>query len=278
MSSPSDVSLIAFKAINNFVNTLCEVFGERQHSLVLYKHLLSKTTLSHEEAIAKHIGAFKDFCVSNGEVILTHAELCDLNTHVVTYSEKVKIDFEPIFKEADSDTKKVIWKHLLTISALVDPSGRAKQVLVENRSKNGESEADFLTDIIGKIEGVVDPTADPMQAISGMMQSGVINDLISGLGSGLQDGSLDMGKLMGSVQTMVGGMDSGKETPAGGMDIQGMMSQMMPMMQGLNPNSSMSDAGGGASPPDLMAMLGPMMAQMSTQQSKKDVKEITDAK
>ena len=48
---------------------------------------------------------------------------------VLEYSDKVFINFSDIFKESDAETSNVIWNHLLTISALVDPSSKAKEIL-----------------------------------------------------------------------------------------------------------------------------------------------------
>ena len=46
-----------------------EVFGKKQRSLKLYVRLITKTTLSHEKAIKKHIKAFRDFCISNRDAL-----------------------------------------------------------------------------------------------------------------------------------------------------------------------------------------------------------------
>ena len=60
-----DTSLVTFKAISNFTTSLEEVFGKEERPLKLYVHLISKTTLSHEKAIQKHIEAFRFFCTAN---------------------------------------------------------------------------------------------------------------------------------------------------------------------------------------------------------------------
>ena len=279
MSIPSDMSLIGFKSIVGFVTDLESVFGEDQRSVVLYKHLLSKTTLAHNESISKHIKVFDKFCRLNCDAIEKNDKEL-MKEYVLEFSEKVKLDFKYMLDNSDADTLRAIWTHFLTISAILNPAGQAKKVLIENRSKNGESESDFLADIIGKIENNVDPSADPMEAIGGMMKSGVLNDLIGGLGTGLQDGSLDMGKLMGSVQNMVSGIQggSGTENEGGGLDLQNMMIQMAPMVQNLTSSSTLGEAGGRA-PPDIMSMLGPIMSQLDTNDGGKapDLKKLMDS-
>ena len=65
----SDSNLITFKAIINFVNDLNSLFGETQHSLKLYQHLITKTTFAHDKPILKHIEAFTNYCASNMEAL-----------------------------------------------------------------------------------------------------------------------------------------------------------------------------------------------------------------
>ena len=57
----NDSYLLIFKAISNFVKDLVPNFGEQQRSLILYNHLIEKTSIIHEKAIKKHILAWKTF-------------------------------------------------------------------------------------------------------------------------------------------------------------------------------------------------------------------------
>jgi hypothetical protein len=259
----TDTSLITFKAISNFTNCLAEVFGEEHRCLKLYAHLISKTTISHEKPILKHIVAFRDFCINNRDAI-ENKDYTKFDMKNITYSERVYIGIYDILKESDRETSGIIWKHLLTISALVDPTGKARKVLKETSEKNGGVlEANFLQNIIEKVEKNVDPNANPMEAITSIMQSGVFQELVSVMGSGLQDGSLDLSKLMGTVQQMVGTMNedgSDSENDA-------TMNLMNTMMSNLNTGGSgvSGVSGGGGQPPDLsniMAMMGPMLGAL----------------
>lgn len=250
----SDASLICFKAIATFTNNLGELFSTNQRPLKLYCHLLNKTTLSHDKAIAKHIDAFRDFCISNRDGITSKDEKKLVKTRV-EYSKKVFIDFKDIFKRADTETKREIWKHLLTISALTDPAGKAKEILKQTTTGN---EGDFLTNIIAKVEAHVDPNANPMEAVSSIMQSGVFTDLIGGMNSGLQDGSLDLGKLMGSVQNMVSALGEQSGDQEGGEQAMNMINTMMGnLTSGTSSNSGASSTQG---MPDLAGMMGPLLA------------------
>jgi hypothetical protein len=197
----TDTDLISFKAISKFTDELAQLFGKKQRSLKLYNHLIHKTTLSHQESVQKHISAFKTFCIANRDAILNKNKSV-LKESKVSYSTRVYIDIESILNEADEDTQEIIWKHILVISALVDPISKAKSVL-----KN-EKESDFLMNIITKVENSVDvDNSDPMQTVSNILTSGVFTDLVSNMNKGLEDGSLDIGKLMTSVQNMVGNLN-----------------------------------------------------------------------
>ena len=262
-----DKSLSVFKAIVKFVTSLNECFGGSQKTLQLYCRLLRKTTIVHEDAIKKHISIFKNFCKTNREHIIKKDKNFSLSQ--IKYSDRVYINLTPIFSKATKDNLNVIWKHLLIISAYLDPESGAKDILKENKSssdkkntmpqasavetlrKNNKSDSKedkFLDDIINTVELNVDKDTDnPMQAVNTMMGSGVFNNLMGNMNNGLQSGDLDMGKLLGSVQGMVSslnddmkGMEKTEEN--NGMSemlnhmngMMGMMSQMTSQMKNSN--------------------------------------------
>lgn len=248
--------LIAFKAISEFTKELSQNFTtkDKNHSLKLYEHLLNKTTLSHDKAIKKHVDAFRTFCIDNRDAI-KNKNISLLKNKKVNYSTRVFIDFSTIFKESDKDTTNIIWKHLLTISALVDPAGKAKDVL---KSASGTKEADFLNNIIDKVESSVNPNSNPLEAISSIMTSGVFNDLITGMNNGIQNGELDLGKLMGTVQTMCSTLsaDTGSENP-----IDNPMNMLNSLMSSMNTGKASSESA--ADIPDLTSLLGPMLTTLT---------------
>jgi hypothetical protein len=259
--SSVNYEIIAFKAISDFTKELCENFAskDKNHSLKLYEHLLNKTTLSHDKAIKKHIESFREFCVANRDAI-SNKNYSLLVNNKVTYSSRVYIDFSSIFKDSDRETSNIIWKHLLTISALIDPAGKAKEIL----KNNGDSkEANFLSDIINKVESNVNPNSNPLEAISSIMSSGVFNDLITGMNSGIQNGDLDLGKLMGTVQTMCASLstDINSANPSGDININ---ENPMNMLNSLM--SNMNTKGGEGGMPDLSnltSLLGPMLTTLN---------------
>ena len=251
----NDNTLICFKAISNFTTELGELYSKQQKSLKLYNRLINKTTITHDSSIRKHIDAFRVFCVSNRDAIKLR-QIDKIQVSKISYSERVFIDVVNIFRIADNDSIKVIWDHLLCISALVDPAGKAKDILKENLSsgKNGLGETNFLADIIDKVEKHVDPNANPMEAVSSIMKSGIFTELIGGMNQGLSDGSLDIGKLMGAVQGMMGQL--GEKTGGGQQsdNAMQMLSTMMGSMGGLG--------GGNGPPPDMASMMQTMMSSM----------------
>ena len=259
MISPTDYNLIAFKAISTFTAQLNEIFGsdKQNHSLKLYERLISKTSISHEKIIKKHIDIFREFCIVNRDALMAK-DIKKILNYKVEYSPKVYIDFNNIFKKSDKETTEVIWKHLLTISALLDPAGNAKEILKNSKDNN---EADFLTDIINKVESHVSPDSNPMEAVSSIMSSGVFTDLISGMNSGIQNGSLDLGKLMGTVQKMCTSL-GGNPANTGGESSNG-MDMIANLMSSMNTNNESGSSAGGPDMSQLASMLGPMLSTLN---------------
>jgi hypothetical protein len=234
-----DITLTTFKAIVNFTESLGDIFANKNHALKLYCHLISKTTFCHDKAIEKHIGAFRKFCITNRDAILENDEN-KIQVNNITYSGKVFINVKQILCMCDSDQKKATWKHLLVISALVDPMSRAKEIL-RNKKEEENTESNFLSKIMDKVEKNIDVDADPMSAVSSIMSSGMFSEMIEEMNTGMQNGSIDLGKLLGTVQTMVSETNGGTSGTEGTNmpDLGGIMSMIGPM-------------------------LGPMMATMNT--------------
>lgn len=257
----TDNNLVVFKTIANFTQALSEEFGKKQHSLELYCRLINKTTLAHDAPIKKHISAFTNFCISNKDAIISkdHTKITISN---ITYSDKVYINIKQILNWADTDTRDVIWSHLLTISALVDSTSNAKEILKSlevqesNSTEHSGEESDFLSKLMEKIEGHIDPNATPMQAIASIMSSGILTDLISGMNTGISNGSLDLPKIMKSVQGMIGKMAAKNGNNKSSQDSMNMINGLMGMMGG---------AGGGseAGTPDMAGMMQGLMGAMA---------------
>lgn len=264
-----DTSLIKFKAISNFTNELGETFSKKQRSLKLYCRLINKTTIVHDNSINKHIDAFRNFCISNRDAIVNKS-VDKIQISKIEYSQRVFIDIVEIFKLSDKDTAKIIWEHLLCISALVDPAGKAREVLKKNLDdgKTGSQETNFLTDIINKVEEHVDPNANPMEAVSSIMKSGVFTDLIGGMNNGLSNGSLDLGKLMGAVQGMVGQLGGQADGEPNSENAMSMLTTMMGGLAGSNPGSADTNT------PDLAGMMQGIVKELANSTPAPEVGEL----
>lgn len=210
---------LSFNTICNFIRDLNASFGGKQKSLMLYGHLIEKTGLIHIEPVKRHITIFRNFVETNEEAIMSRDKK-KMKTTKIIYSEKVAIDMANIFQMCDREEEAIVWNHLLTISAILNPESQAKQILKELKSKaeeGGNKEGDFLQNIMGKItdhvnasgeEGGQDP--NPMAMIGSLMSSGVFSELFQTFSTGLGDeggatgGGMDMSKLMGTMQNMMG--------------------------------------------------------------------------
>jgi hypothetical protein len=246
-----NTSVLIFKAICEFVSELNNEFGSSHKNIALYNRLLEKTGIVNVGPVNKHIDCFRNFFLKNQKA-MEEKNTEFLVEQKISYSDRVFIDVSVILRKASKDNSKVIWQHLLNIWCLIDPASQARRLLSESlknsENKDGTAEEDFLTNIISKVEQTVSKEKidqeNPMAAISTLMQSGVMTDLVNGMQKGLSDGSLNVGKLMSSVQTIMGKM-GGDRSGIGGL----------PNMQG----------GGMQGMPDLsqmMSMIGPMMGNM----------------
>lgn len=202
----NDTSLLIFKAIASFVHDLNEIYGEKYKPLLLYSHLLEKTGVIHEEPIKKHIQIFQTFLIENDEAIVQKNET-KFKTTMIHYSEKVFLDMKEVFQIAGTD-KKTIWQHLLTLSALLNPSSKAKDILRKEK-ENQEPEEDFLSSLVEKVGQHIDPTStNPMDSMNNLVSSGVFGELMNNMDKGISNGTLDMGKMVGSLQTMIGSLST----------------------------------------------------------------------
>lgn len=258
--STEELALLSFKAICSFVNDLNSIFGAKQKSLKLYARLINKTPFTNEEAIKRHILCFSQFCVANRKAIREQNPVELSHKHIVFTKDKIYINMELIFSSVSSEPElaKDIWKHLLTISALIDPAGGAKQVLMNEAQNEAHASAETKAEIpvgddpflnmVSKLQGNIKPDASVSDIFSSVMQSGIITDLMSGM----QSGQLNIGQMLGSIQKVL-------STAGGDSDpqLQGMMNMMGTMASSMGASAG---SGGSQQAPDLSGM----MSMMST--------------
>lgn len=239
---------LCFKVISNFTLELVNLYSKQQRSLKLYGRLIDKTSHTHSQSIEKHINAFRTFCISNRDAIITKS-VQKIVLDTITYSDRVFINISHIFRLSDEDTQDVIWEHLLCISALVDPLSKAKEVLSKRVSvdKNGD---DLLTDIFEKIEQSIEPNSSPIQALSGIMKSGVFTDVVTIL-KGISSNGPDVGKVIGLVQNVIVKLkDKTKGDPES--------EKIITMIDGLIGNIGNTNG----TPPDFSGIMQEMMTSM----------------
>ena len=205
---------LAFNTICNFIRDLSASFGNKQKSLLLYGHLIEKTGLIHIDPVKKHIHIFKKYMEENQEAI-ENRDKSKFKSFLISYSDKVAIDLKGVFALCDKEEEKVVWNHLLTISAVLNPLGNAKQILKDlsdataKKGGNGAGgqEENFLKNIMDKIgtemENYDTENMNPMQMIGSMMSSGAMNDIFQNISSGLNEGNLDLGSMMNTMQSLV---------------------------------------------------------------------------
>jgi len=225
-------SILAFKAISNFVSDLAQEFSNVYHPVALYNRLLERTKIGNDAIIRKHVDLFRTFVAENRVGILEN-DITKFAQSTIQYSERVFINIVDLYQKANKENKEAIHQHLLAISALLDPTSNAKQVLANSMrssalvpavaasasASSGDNESKFINDLISKVEGTINPSemTNPMQAVTSIMSSGVFNDLVTSMSDGISSGNLDIGKLMTSMTSIVSNIQ-----PAGGSAPSGM--------------------------------------------------------
>ena len=147
-----DQTLNIFKSINGFVKNMNDCYGSQQKTLQLYARLITKTTFEDEGPILRHVAAFTKFCQENKDSILEKNHKTLVNPKI-SYNEKVYINMQHILNSASASERSIIWKHILTIYAFIDPQSQAKEMLRQVIDKDGKGgkEEEFLTDIFDKV-------------------------------------------------------------------------------------------------------------------------------
>lgn len=235
-NSKSEKFLHAFGKISDFVSELNGVFGGHFHEIAAYNHLLSRTKISQKLIIKKHVELFREFCERNREAFLSK-DFSKIVSRRIAFSERAYIDVHALLsqKNIDSDTSDTIWNHLLVISASIDPTVEIQEMLKKLQT-SGSPEGQFLDNFFTRIQSVDTSNisaSDPMTAASAILQSGVLNDLVGSIDKQVKDGSLDFGKLLGTVQTMLGsfsGMPGGPSNDANPLAGMGGFGNMLNMM------------------------------------------------
>jgi hypothetical protein len=210
----TQTQLMTFNAITGFVAELNWAFGKQQHSLALYSRLIEHMNLSNTNAIKKTVDSFNSYISKNQSAIEAREE-GKLSSDKIMYSDRVYINLTPLFRIADAETKGAMWRHLLTIYGVLYPDSQAKDILRKINTTEKTSESALISDMVNKIVPHLNTEeTNPMQAIMGLMSSGVFTELIGSMQKGMDEGNIDMNKLMGQVTTMFSQTDPTAKLPA----------------------------------------------------------------
>lgn len=196
-----------FGLIKQFISTVNECYGNNFINIQLYNRLLEKTTEEHTESIAKHIELFKNFAIENEEMIKERST--SFTNSKIEYSEKVFLDMKDIIDKCNGGEKKKVWKYIILISSKMNTNINAKELLEESDDKGSNN---FLQDIMDTVdENINKDASNPLEAMGGLISSGVFTNIVEKMTSGLQNGELNIGNLLGSVNSMMGDMGENEE-------------------------------------------------------------------
>lgn len=201
---------LIFKSIHSFITQLNEEFGSKHKPLRLYGRLMEHIKDDDIDYMTKHVDVVKAFCIENSTGIIDK-DITEFINPTLNFSDRIFIDLSYIFKIADTETKEVIWEHLLTISALVDSKGKAKDVLRNNLNKKipKTPEGDFLSGMLDKLTPMLGSLGSSeggldFSSLGGILQSPVFKEMVGSITNGIQDGKLDLGNLLGTIQQVCG--------------------------------------------------------------------------
>lgn len=221
-----------FNAIKSFITEINNLYGMRYKPLALYGRLIEKTDVTHEIPVKKHINAFRKFVITNRTAICNKDE-SQFKTQKIKYNDNVYFNVVNVINMADSDTKSVIWQHLLVLSALLDNQSNAKQILKEqmlvksepeptntgtdqmlssimnmftsSMMPSGNDDSSLNTDGIGNLLGGLaggSGGGDISTVFNQIMTSGIIPKMMDTINTNMSDGKLDLGNVIQSVQKL----------------------------------------------------------------------------
>ncbi len=229
----------AFGAIVSFINDLWDAFGDpkQKSPLALYNRLIVHIKFTDKDSIAKAVAGFVEFLKDHEPSILKNTlESIPRDTKIKYGSSgMVYLDIQNFIYQTrkDPDTRETIRQHLLTISAILNPNSEKLDKIAELERRAAESlsstagcgvagpgglklntgtkEGQFLAKIMGNAQNAMQnvSTDNPMEAMFGIIKSGVLQDMIGGIQEGVSSGEMSMQGLLGSMQSAIGSIAGG---------------------------------------------------------------------
>jgi hypothetical protein len=211
---PNKKNIDAFGAIINFVNDLWEVFGKGATvtPLALYHRLVGKINMSDREGIQKVIVGFSDFLKKYDHCLVNTSGESIPKGVIISYgtSERIHLEIQKYLHQSDQATKESIRRHLLTISAILEPNkekiAQLEKKISDLNIDTDTKEGQFISNIMQKAkDNMADVnTDDPMQAMTSIFRSGIIQDMVTGLQQGVGNGEMNIQTLLTTMQSALG--------------------------------------------------------------------------
>lgn len=216
---------LLLKKFVQFVEDLNNVFGQKTKSIKMYSIVLSKLfELSEntdqkndtQDRINQHLTILQNFLSTNNDAIIKQDQSL-LKETKLKYSDSIYIDIEMVLNH--SEEKSAIWKHLLLLTSLSEPSSKAKDVLTNLLEEDSE-ENKIIKNIASKLEspeimeklGGMNMSSNPFDMISTLTSSGLMDSIMGGVSGDIQ--KVNPKKLIGTMRNMLDAISSQIENEA----------------------------------------------------------------
>jgi len=220
----------AFESILNFVSALYDTFGnkykknkEKCDPMILYYSFIHKDEVKNSNKTRDDIIlGFKEFC-SKYKTYIIENRLEDIPIKTsIKYNRNIYIDIQRYVKVCEKSIKDTIRNHLLKISNIIldDDAFTDEFSSIKSGINTKTNEGNFLGGMLDMLKEKMDENGikqgdDPMSVISQMLKPEILGDLVNNIAQSVNNKDIDLGK-MGDLMKDI----------TGGMDIQGMMSNM----------------------------------------------------
>lgn len=210
---------LLLKKFVQFVEDLNNVFGQKTKSIKMYSIVLSKLfELSEntdqkndtQDRINQHLTILQNFLSANNDAIIKQDQTL-LKETKLKYSDSIYVDIEMVLNH--SEEKSAIWKHLLLLTSLSEPSSKAKDVLTNLLEEDSE-ENKIIKNIASKLEspeimeklGGMNMSSNPFDMISTLTSSGLMDSIMGGVSGDIQ--KVNPKKLIGTMRNMLDAISS----------------------------------------------------------------------
>ena len=210
---------LLLKKFVQFVEDLNNVFGQKTKSIKMYSIVLSKLfELSEntdqkndtQDRINQHLTILQNFLSVNNDAIIKQDQSL-LKETKLKYSDSIYVDIEMVLNH--SEEKSAIWKHLLLLTSLSEPSSKAKDVLTNLLEEDSE-ENKIIKNIASKLEspeimeklGGMNMSSNPFDMISTLTSSGLMDSIMGGVSGDIQ--KVNPKKLIGTMRNMLDAISS----------------------------------------------------------------------